>query len=325
MLSNSLKILWQVIGRIHQSINHIDLCSEKQSKPNLAPIESQGYNWLLKKTSNMDIVVCEADKGGAKLSVSPELIDKKIKEKVNNPDLYMECEIDPRQSLHDELLNTWMIGINGEVITYLYRKDTDSQSYLHFSSCHPNHTFSSIVYSQGLHIWCIVGDNYRLANHLDKLKQSFFKANYHQKIVNNILDKVKSMPHILQRKIQPAHNDNNDNRIRIISTYGCDKVLVDIVDNTSKMLKSSKMFCKSNLANPYKFTKRVRPSLKSLLCNSNRVCVGPKFGITSPCGRARCQSCKLMSNKRFIILNGQTRELYFQYCPLCRSLCTQFL
>ena len=30
--------------------------------------------------------------------------------KVNNPDLYMECEIDPRQSLHGELLNTRMIG-----------------------------------------------------------------------------------------------------------------------------------------------------------------------------------------------------------------------
>ena len=45
-----------VIARIHQSINHINLHSQKQSKPNLTPIESQGYNWLLKKTSNLDIV-----------------------------------------------------------------------------------------------------------------------------------------------------------------------------------------------------------------------------------------------------------------------------
>ena len=130
-------------------------------------------------------------------------------------------------------------------------------------------------------------------------------------MVYNILDKVKSMPRILQRKIQPVHNDNNDNRSRVISTYGCDKVLVDIVENASKMLKSSKMFCRSNLGNPYKFTKRVGLSLKSLLCNSNRVCIGPTFGITSPCGKARCQSCKLMSNKRSIILNGQK----FQTAP----------
>ena len=114
------------------------------------------------------------------------------------------------------------------------------------------------MYSQALNIKRI-GDNYKLGNHLCKLKQSFFKANYPQKMVNNILDKVKSMPHVLQRKIQPAHNDNNDNRIRVINTYGCDTVLVDIFENTSKMLKSSKMFCKSNLGNPYKFTKRVGP------------------------------------------------------------------
>ena len=95
-----------VTDRIHHSINHINLHGQKQSKPNLTLIESQGYNWLLKKTSNLHIVVCE---GGAKLIVSPALIDKKIKEKVNNPDFYVECEIDPRKSLHD-LLNIWMIG-----------------------------------------------------------------------------------------------------------------------------------------------------------------------------------------------------------------------
>ena len=64
---------------------------------------------------------------------------------------------------------------NGDLITDLYRKETDARSYLHFSSCHPNHIFSSIVYSQGIRIRRIVNDNYKLAQHLDKLK-TFFQS-----------------------------------------------------------------------------------------------------------------------------------------------------
>ena len=35
---------------------------------------------------------------------------------------------------------------NGNLVTDLFRKDKDSRGYLHFSSCHPNHVFSGIVY-----------------------------------------------------------------------------------------------------------------------------------------------------------------------------------
>ena len=34
-----------------------------------------------------------------------EFIDKKISEKVNNPELFEVSDTDPRQSLHAELLN----------------------------------------------------------------------------------------------------------------------------------------------------------------------------------------------------------------------------
>ena len=56
-------------------------------------------------------------------------------------------------------------------------------------------TFSSIVYSQGLCIRRIVGDNYKIVNHLDKLKQAFFKAFFKAKsIKSDLLNNVNFPP-----------------------------------------------------------------------------------------------------------------------------------
>ena len=41
---------------------------------------------------------------------------------------------------------------NNLVQTDLYQKPTDARHYLHFSSCHPNHVFSGIVYGQCLRL-----------------------------------------------------------------------------------------------------------------------------------------------------------------------------
>jgi hypothetical protein len=213
---------------------------------------------------------------------------------------------------------------NGDVITDLYRKETDARSYLHFSSCHPNHIFSSIVYSQGIRIRRIVNDNYRLSQHLDELKIAFFKAKYPKKMVNNIIDKVKTLPRILQRRQPKPIND--DNKIRVVSTFGADQPLTDILNTNSLILSSSKIFSKTKTDQPFQFIKKVAPSLKSTLVNSFRICVGSRFGKTTPCGKARCQSCKLVSNKKYVVLNnnkfltapGNCNSSIINYACICK-------
>ena len=49
----------------------------------------------------------------------------------------------------------------GQLQTDLYVKETDSRSYLHFSSSHPNHIFSGIVYSQCLRLRRMISSNER--------------------------------------------------------------------------------------------------------------------------------------------------------------------
>ena len=120
---------------------------------------------------------------------------------------------------------------NGNLITDLYRKDTDSRGYLHFTSCHPNHVFSGIVYSQALRIRRIINKQETFLLRLQELKEDFIAASYPVKLITNIFDKVKNVPRILEKKqnIMELRSD-----VILTSTYGRDKQLRQIVQETCK-------------------------------------------------------------------------------------------
>ena len=52
----------------------------------------------------------KADKGGALLIVQPELLEKAVTEKLENPNLYDKLDVDPTNVLHDELFDMWVRG-----------------------------------------------------------------------------------------------------------------------------------------------------------------------------------------------------------------------
>ena len=90
---------------------------------------------------------------------------------------------------------------NGSLITDLYRKPTDSRGYLHFNSCHPNHVFSSIVYSQALRLKRIINNEDKLNIHLEEMKIDFLNAKYPKKMIENIINKVKITPRSLEKNV----------------------------------------------------------------------------------------------------------------------------
>jgi hypothetical protein len=47
---------------------------------------------------------------------------------------------------------------NGKLQTDLHTKETDARNYLHFTSSHPAHVYSGIVFSQGLRLRRIIND-----------------------------------------------------------------------------------------------------------------------------------------------------------------------
>ena len=62
--------------------------------------------WLKDMTNKGKISVVQADKGDAILIVTPELLRRKVLEKLDNPLLYTKLEHDPLNNLKKELFET---------------------------------------------------------------------------------------------------------------------------------------------------------------------------------------------------------------------------
>ena len=90
---------------------------KKPGNSNLSLEERKGLKWLEDMISKNKLSVVSADKGGATLIVYPELLRRKVLEKLNNPDLYTKLRTDPTQDLHRELFKFWVTGKENGFIT----------------------------------------------------------------------------------------------------------------------------------------------------------------------------------------------------------------
>ena len=77
---------------------------------------------------------------------------------------------------------------NGELMTDLYVKPTDSHAYLNFSSCHPRHIVNSIPYSQALRIIRICSDEDSQSKRLEDLKTNLVARGFPPKLVRRSID-----------------------------------------------------------------------------------------------------------------------------------------
>ena len=182
--------------------------------------------------------------------------------------------------------------------TDLYVKPTDSRSFLNFSSCHPNYTFSGNVYSQALRLRRIINCNERLSVRLEELKSDFKKSGYPDKMLMNIINKVKSCKRILKKAGKDEGCFVDDDSIMVISTFGRDKLLTSMTKNIEKHSDSIK----------FRYVKKTGPSLKSILVKSKVSALGQPFGKTLSCKTKKnnCKGCTMMSGEDFVTdLNGK--------------------
>lgn len=245
---------------------------------------------------------------------------------------------------------------DGQLQTDLYIKETDSRSYLNFSSSHPNHTYSGIVYSQCQRLRRIINDDERLASRLEELKVSFIKAGYPRKMVDNICSKVKSTKRSLEcnpknkgpKNKGPKNNPSSPN-IRIISTYGSDKSIIDTVKKFEPLLKRTRSFSGSDNSvasashgststsrsshqptekSLFQFVKKTGSSIKNRLVKVKSQALGNRFGPTLPCNERNCMCCRLVSHEESRIVNGRVVKsapgtcstyniIYLVSCKMC--------
>ena len=130
--------------------------------------------------------------------------------------------------------------------------------------------------------------------------------------------KLVSLPRILKKNDNPTTNNINDDDVIMVSTYGADKPLQDIVENLPNKDKVS-----------IKKVYKTASSLKQKLCTPRKTCMGPAKGISEKCNRSNCMCCSLMSQnetvssisgKDYKTANGNCTTkiaLYHLRCKLC--------
>ncbi len=196
------------------------------------------------------------------------------------------------------------LNSDNKVITTLYRKPTDSRRYLNFRSCHPNHVFSGVVYSQGLRLRRIIERDDDLQSELSYLKTDFLKSHYPSKMIDNIFQKVQNMNRDdLLNKKTIVNFCNQDDKIMLISTFGRDKPLID----ATKKIEKKFPFLKFQKVN------KTASSLRNMLEKTKNISLGPQKGKTEKCNRSRCKSCALMSEKDFITCKNTNRKHFSSF------------
>ena len=124
----------------------------------------------------------------------------------------------------------------GALETDLYRKPTDARCFLNFSSCHPSYTFSGVVFSQGSRLRRIINDDGRLKIRLDELTEDFYRCGYPKKMLKKMFDKVMNTPRSLDKKQKSPDSENE--KLMVISTYGRDRPLIDVIEKIEKQSDS---------------------------------------------------------------------------------------
>jgi hypothetical protein len=79
---------------------------------------------------------------------------------------------------------------NNTIKTKLYIKPTDKKQYLHYSSYHPRHIFSSIPYSQALRYRRIIDNDNIYRSELQSLEQKFINREYPKRILTEAFSKA---------------------------------------------------------------------------------------------------------------------------------------
>ena len=90
-------------------------------------------------------------------------------------------------------LDIKIIREGNTIKTDLHIKETNKQLYLDYRSCHPAHTFKSIVYSQAMRIKMICSEDEYVQRQLGNLKEKLIDRNYPVDLITQQFEKAMAL------------------------------------------------------------------------------------------------------------------------------------
>lgn len=185
---------------------------------------------------------------------------------------------------------------NGQFATNLFCKPTDCHQYLHYQSCHPHHTKSSTVYSQGLRVRKVCSNEKDFADNIESLKQWFLCRGYPSFLIVKELGKVMIMPRAVlfeERQKEPK------NAVPLVVDF------CPILSSLPKLIRSLAFILHLDAE-----TKKVFPeipfvsfrsprNLSSYLVRARLYPDTEKRPGSKRCGQSRCQTCNSIETTEF--------------------------
>ena len=179
--------------------------------------------------------------------------------------------------------------------TDVYRKPTDSMSYVPYKSCHPRHILRNIPFSLACRLKKIVSEKEILPLRLEELKQKLIRLDYPKKLIDGSIEKaLKTSDDNSTVSCKPS----NEKKIRFMSTYNPNnpKSFHKVVQSSFQSLKMLPPFNSYQIQATYKQPQ----SLLSLLRpNKNDEIKGVR-----KCNENKCGTCHyIIEGKTFHFRN----------------------
>lgn len=205
-----------------------------------------------------------------------------------NPSIKLTMEYS-NHKIH--FLDTTVTLKNGLLETSVFRKPTDTFSYLHPDSSHPPHTKRSIVYSQALRYNRICSETETRNEQIGELRSAFLKLGYKPQVVDKEINRALQVP---RADLLVYRTSEKGDRIPLVLTYhpqlsSIKRIVSDLqplLDNNEKL---SEIF-----PNRPVITFRQPPNLRNILVRSK---ISPTLpNGTFPCKKTNCKLCIHMDN-----------------------------
>ena len=225
-----------------------------------------------------------------------------------------------RQSL--AFLDVSVSVVDGKFQTDLYTKKTDCHQYIHFESCHPRHTKTSCVYSQGLRLRRLCSDDNAFKSRLSEMEKWFLSRGYPLSIIKQQFARLENISQAVA--LTPKERAKNEVGVPFVVTYNPRfNSLSKTINERLPTLYSDSELKRVFTPKPFVSFRSVRP-LKGHLVRSKLYPLERATG-SSRCRGVNCGTCKYVKETDLFSSNVTDTSYQINHRLNCNSKCVIYL
>ena len=215
-----------------------------------------------------------------------------------------------------------------KIFTTLHKKTTDSNSYLHYNSCHPVYIKNSIIYSQFLRCIRICTRNSDFIYHSNELTTHLLHKAQPIKVITKQWNKVSKIP---RTELLIQKQQTSPNCLPLVQSYHptivpINTAVINEWKRYSNMPAVKHLFSSTTLC-----AYRQPPNFRQMLVKT-RISTTPSITGSKKCMKSRCQICNIIDIRPSLKIPGtniavrpgnyycnSSNVIYLIKCKKCHS------